>query len=103
MAALAVADRVVGVLNRLEPGESLEVKLKRLLSSEIRRRLWEYERIDRQFQQKYQVSLKEFEAQGLLKKLGYSFQGTNSQFTWLPSFCQERSILRKYPTVPPPS
>ena len=82
MQAIPISEKVLGVINELEQGETLEVKLARLAEHEIRRRLARYQLTDRLFREKYGMSLEEFEAQEIVKKLGYSFEAENDHQDW---------------------
>ncbi|MBC8446132.1 MAG: hypothetical protein H8D78_00130 [Chloroflexi bacterium] len=82
MQVTAISDKVIGVINELEPGETLEVKLTRLAEYEIRRRLARHQLTDRVFREKYGMSLEEFEANGMVKKLGYSFEVESDHQDW---------------------
>lgn len=82
MQAVPISDRVIGVINELEQGETLEVKLARLAEHEIRRRLARYQLTDRLFREKYGMSLEEFEAQEMVRKLGYSFEVESDHQDW---------------------
>ncbi|HID61124.1 MAG TPA: hypothetical protein EYP49_00030 [Anaerolineae bacterium] len=72
MRVTAISDKVIDVINELEEGETLEVKLARLAEYEIRRRLARYQLTDRIFREKYGMPLEEFEASEIVKKLNYS-------------------------------
>jgi hypothetical protein len=78
----AISDKVIGVINELEPGETLEVKLARLAEYEIRRRLARYQLADRIFREKYGMSLEEFEANEMVKNLNYSFEVESDHQDW---------------------
>ena len=57
MQAITISDKVLGVINALERGETLETRLALLAEHEIRRRLARYQLADRLFQSKYGMSL----------------------------------------------
>jgi hypothetical protein len=72
----------MSVINELEEGESLEVKLIRLAEYEIRRRLARYQLTDHIFREKYGMSLGEFEAAETIKKLDSSFKVESDHQEW---------------------
>ena len=70
------------VIDRIESGETLEVKLRKILENEIRRRLAEHEAMNRRFCTKYGMTLEEFERENMLEKLGYSFEAEIDYHDW---------------------
>ncbi len=82
MELTAISDKVIGVINELEQGETLEVKLAHLAEHEIRRRLARYQLTDHIFREKYGMSLEEFEATEMVKKLNYSFEAESDHQDW---------------------
>ncbi len=82
MQMAAISDQLIDVINELEQGETLEVKLVRLAEHEIRRRLARYQLTDRIFREKYGMSLEEFEANQMVKKLNYSFEAESDHQEW---------------------
>ncbi len=82
MAAIALSDRLANIINELEQGATLEAKLAQLAEYEIRRRLARYQLTDRMFHEKYGVSLEEFEANEVVKKLNYTFDVENDHQDW---------------------
>ena len=82
MTVAILSDRLLNVIEGLEPGETLETKLARLAEHEIRRRLACYQLTDRLFQQKYGMTLVEFEASDMVSKLSFSFQAESDHQDW---------------------
>ena len=82
MTVATLSNRLLNVIDGLEPGETLETKLARLAEHEIRRRLARYQLTDRLFQQKYGMTLAEFEVGDMVSKLGFSFQAENDHQDW---------------------
>ena len=82
MNSVAVSENIVRIIDRLEPGPSLDDKLIRVLENEIRRRLARYEWIDRQFKQKYGMTLEEFEQRRMVEKQSYSFEVESDHQDW---------------------
>ena len=82
MVVATVSDRLLSVINELEQGETLEIKLARLAEHEIRRRLARYRLSDRIFREKYGMTLEEFEDSEMVSTLGYSFQVESDHQDW---------------------
>jgi hypothetical protein len=82
MDSVAIPENIVRIIDRLEAGTSLDDKLMRVLENEIRRRLARYEWIDRQFQQKYGMTLEEFEQRRVVEQQGYSFEVESDHQDW---------------------
>lgn len=82
MSTVAVSERLMRIIDRLEAGDRLETKLSRVLENEIRRRLARYEWIDRFYQRKYGMTFEEFERNEMVKKLGYSFEVETDYHEW---------------------
>ncbi len=82
MDSLIISDRVLSIIDELEPGDTLEVKVTRLAESELRRRLARYQLTDRQLRAKYGMALEEFEAVGVVAQMGYSFEVESDHQDW---------------------
>ena len=82
MESLSISERLHNVLDQLEPGDSLEVKVARLAESELRRRLARYQLTDRQFRAKYGMTLEEFEAGGVVAEKNYSYEVETDHQDW---------------------
>lgn len=82
MDSLSLSERVLNVIDELEPGDTLEAKVTRLAESELRRRLARYQLTDRQFQAKYGMTLADFEARGIVVELGYSYEAESDHQDW---------------------
>lgn len=79
---VVLSERLTEVLDATQAGEGLDGKLHQLLERDIRRRLAEYEAIDRRLRQKYGMSLEEFEHNNKLATLGFSFEAENDYHDW---------------------
>lgn len=77
-----LSNNVAGVINRLERGRALNVKCKKIVESEIKRRLSEYELIDHRFSTKYGMSLSQFEKNQMLKRKKYSYDIEKNYHDW---------------------
>ena len=82
MTLTTFSDSLISVIDDLEPGGSLEAKVSQLAESEIRRRLARYQLVDRRMRTKYGMSLKEFEEQGVVEKLGFTFEVESDHQDW---------------------
>jgi len=82
MESLSISERLHNVLDQLEPGDSLEVKVARLAESELRRRLARYQLTDRQFRAKYGMTLEEFETGGVIAERNYSHEVETDHQDW---------------------
>ncbi|MBI1927579.1 hypothetical protein HYR99_25470 [Candidatus Poribacteria bacterium] len=82
--SVTIRDELIETLDKIEPGSDTESKLKKILEEVIRYRLAGYElgRVDLRFRKKYNMTLKEFEDQNLLEKLGYSFEAESDYHDW---------------------
>lgn len=65
MDSLSLSERVLNVIDELESGDTLEIKVIRLAELELRHRLARYQFTDRRLQAKYGMTLEEFEARHL--------------------------------------
>lgn len=80
---IEVADTVVKITNDLEPeGKDINIKLKKILGNEIRRRLNRYELINNKFCKKYRMSFEEFKKAKMVEKLNYSFEVESDFCNW---------------------
>ncbi len=80
--AVGISDRIAEIIDKIELGDSLETKLRRIIEWNIQSRLAEYEMINRRLRQKYQMSLEEFEQNNMLEKLNYSFEAESDYHDW---------------------
>ena len=78
----AIADRVVTLINRLEPGDSLDAKLEHLLENELLRRLARYELVNSQLTRKYSLSFEDFRRNRLVEQKGYTFEVESDFWDW---------------------
>lgn len=54
---MQVADKFSRIIERLVPEGNLDLKMKTILANEVRRRLAEFEAVDRRFRRKYGMTL----------------------------------------------
>ncbi len=82
MGQIAISERVLGILDALEPDASVEAQVTRLAEGELRCRLARYQLSDRLFREKYGMSLAEFEARALVPQFNYSFAVESDHQDW---------------------
>lgn len=95
MEQIAISDRVLGVLDALEPDATVETQITHLAEGELRRRLARYQLRDRLFQEKYGMPLAEFEERDLVKQHGYSFEVESDHQDWDLTVDGIRSVERQ--------
>jgi hypothetical protein len=78
----AIADRMVTIIDRLEPGHDLDSKIERLVENELLGRLARYELVDRQMTRKYGLSFDEFRRNRVVEQKGYSFEVESDFWDW---------------------
>lgn len=95
MEQIAISDRVLGVLDALEPDATVETQIAHLAEGELRRRLARYQLRDRLFQEKYGMSLVEFEEREVVKQHDYSFEVESDHQDWDLAVDGIRSVERQ--------
>jgi len=73
---------MITLIDRLEPGDSLDAKLEHLVENELRRRLARYELVDRQLTRKYGLSFNDFRMNKVVEQKGYSFEAESDFWDW---------------------
>jgi hypothetical protein len=79
---MQVADKFSRIIERLVPEGNLDLKMRTILLNEVRRRLAEFEAVDRRFRQKYGMTLDEFERRGVVKERGYASEVERDHQEW---------------------
>jgi len=77
-----IAEDINRIVNHLVEEGDFEIKIRKILENEIRRRLAQYEIIDRTFQKKYGMSIEQFEKERMVQKKGYSFEVESDYHDW---------------------
>jgi len=95
MKQFAISERMLAILEALEPDVPVEAKVVRLAQQELRRRLARYQLTDQIFRQKYAMSLEEFERNEMVKRLNYSFEVESDHQDWDLALDGLRSIERQ--------
>ena len=78
----AIADRVVRLIEDLEPEGDLNAKIERLVENELLRRLIRYELLDKRLSQKYGMTFQEFKRNRVVEREGYSFEVESDFWDW---------------------
>lgn len=82
MLQVELSNRLVSVLNLLEPAVEPQQQVARLAEQELRRRLARYQLSDRLMREKYGMTLDDFESAEIVKARGYSFEVENDHQDW---------------------
>jgi hypothetical protein len=82
MLRVELSNRLISILNSLEPGVAPKQQVLRLAEQELRRRLARYQLSDQLFREKYGMTLEDFEAAEVVKARGYSFEVENDHQDW---------------------
>ena len=77
-----IAEDINRIVNHLVEEGDFEIKIRKILENEIRRRLAQYEIIDRTFQKKYGMNIEQFEKERMVQKKGYSFEVESDYHDW---------------------
>ncbi len=99
MLQVEFSNRLVGILNVLEPGVTPKQQVARLAEQELRRRLARYQLTDRLMREKYGITLEEFEAAETVKARGYSFEVENDHQDWDLAVDGIRTVERQLATL----
>lgn len=95
MLQVELSNRLISVLNLLEPDVAPKQQVARLAEQELRRRLARYQLSDRLFRDKYGMTLEEFETAEAVKQHGYSFEVENDHQDWDQAIDGIRTIERQ--------
>lgn len=77
-----ISEDIYNIINHLVKEGDLNSKIRKILEKEIRRRITEYELIDKGFQKKYGMLLEDFERKEVVKQKGYSFEVESDYDDW---------------------
>ncbi|MEA1956796.1 MAG: hypothetical protein U9N01_00340 [Euryarchaeota archaeon] len=81
----SISEEVVNITRKViseEKEESIERGMAKLLYNETRRKLIEYELLDRNLTKKYGMSFDEFREKKMIEKLGYSWEVEKDYQNW---------------------
>lgn len=96
---IPISTNVIEMLDILAPGISLDMQIIQLVEQELYRRLARYQLTDRLFQKKYNMSLEEFEASGMVEQLEYSFEVESDHQDWDLAVDGIQSVKRQLLTL----
>ena len=77
-----VSEKIMGVLNTLEPEGGPESKLTKVVERELIRRLNHYQYLDRHMQKKYGMNFDQFRDARVVEQKGYSFEVESDFWEW---------------------
>lgn len=95
MLQIELSNRLISVLNLLEPNIGPKQQVTRLAEQELRRRLARYQLSDRLFREKYGMTLEEFETAEIVKMRGYTFEVESDHQDWDQAIDGVRTIERQ--------
>jgi hypothetical protein len=79
---ISISEEMVNITRRLVSEENIERGMAKLLYNETRRRLIEYELMDRNLAKKYGMSFEEFREKKMIEKLGYTWEVEKDYQNW---------------------
>ncbi len=95
MLQVELSNRLVNILNLLEPNVEPGRQVARLAEQELRRRLARYQLSDRLFREKYGMTLDEFEAAQVVRAQHYTFDVENDHQDWDQAIDGIRTLERQ--------
>jgi len=78
----SISEEVVDITRRVISEENIERGMAKLLYNETRRKLIEYELLDKNLRKKYGMSFEEFQEKKMIEKLGYSWEVEKDYQNW---------------------
>ncbi len=79
---MSISEEVVNITRKVISEENIERGMAKLLYNETRRKLIEYELLDRNLGKKYGMSFEEFREKKMIEKLGYSWEVEKDYQNW---------------------
>ena len=77
-----ITEKTKKIIDSFIPEGKLNAKVNKLLIDDIKRKLTEFELINRHCQKKYGVTFTEFEQKNIIKEKGYSFEVETDYHEW---------------------
>jgi len=71
---ISISEEMVNLTRKVISEENIERAMAKLLYNEMRRKLIEYELLDRNFTKKYGMSFEKFREKKVIEKLGYTWE-----------------------------
>jgi len=78
----AITEKTTKILDILIPEGDLDYKVRKILREGLKRKLTEFQLIDKRFQKKYGITLDEFEKRNIIKERGFSFEIESDYHEW---------------------
>jgi len=77
-----ISKKVSAIIDKIEPGYSIDEKVLRLTEKEIKRRINKHRITIRNFEKKYNMTFDEFQKKDLVNELGHSWDVEQDFFDW---------------------
>jgi hypothetical protein len=78
----AITEKTTKILGLLIPEGDLDYKVRKILKEDLKRKLIEFQLIDKLFQKKYEMTLDEFEKRNIIKEKEFSFEVESDYHEW---------------------
>ena len=79
---ISISEEMVNLTRKVILEENIERAMAKLLYNEMRRKLIEYELLDRNFTKKYGMSFEKFREKKMIEKLGYTWEVEKDYQSW---------------------
>jgi hypothetical protein len=79
---MSISEEMVNITQKVISEENIEKGMAKLLYNETRRKLIEYELLDRNLTKKYGMSFDEFREKKMIEKLGYTWEVEKDYQNW---------------------
>jgi hypothetical protein len=79
---MSLSEEMVNITQKVISEENIEKGMAKLLYNETRRKLIEYELLDRNLTKKYGMSFDEFREKKMIEKLGYTWEVEKDYHNW---------------------
>ena len=79
---ISISEEIVNLTRKIISEENIERAIAKLLYNEMKRKLIEYELLDRNFIQKYGMSFEEFREKKMIEKLEYAWEVEKDYQNW---------------------
>lgn len=79
---MSISEEMVNLTRKVISEENIEKGMAKLLYNETRRKLIEYELLDRNLAKKYGMSFDEFREKKMIEKLGYTWEVEKDYQNW---------------------
>ena len=79
---MSISEEMANITRKVISEENIERGMAKLLYNETRRKLIEYELLDRNLAKKYSMSFEEFRERKMIEKLGYTWEVERDYQNW---------------------